>query len=41
LLSYSISSVDSNLEADTAGEIHTARLHFGPQALVFGAGYSF
>ncbi len=40
-ISYSISSVDTNLKADTAGEIHTTRVHFGPQALVFGAGYSF
>lgn len=39
--SYSISSVDSNLATDTAGEIHTTRVHFGPQAFVFGAGYSF
>jgi outer membrane protein len=40
-LSYSIGQVDSNLKADTAGEIHTARVHFGPQALVVAAGYSF
>lgn len=40
-LSYSISRVDSNLKADTAGEIHSTRVHFGPQALVFGGGYSF
>ena len=40
-VSYSISSVDTDLKADTAGEIHTTRVHFGPQALVFGAGYSF
>ncbi len=40
-ISYSISSVDSDLKANTAGEIHTTRVHFGPQALVFGAGYSF
>jgi outer membrane protein len=39
--SYSISSVDTDLKADTAGQIHTTRVHFGPQALVFGAGYSF
>jgi outer membrane protein len=41
ILSYNISSVDSNLKTDTAGEIHTTRVHFGPQALVFAAGYSF
>jgi outer membrane protein len=40
-MSYSISSVDSDLKADTAGAIHTTRVHFGPQAFVFGAGYSF
>jgi hypothetical protein len=31
----------ADLGAGNAGEIHTARVHFGPQALVFGAGYSF
>jgi outer membrane protein len=40
-LSYSISSVDSNIKLDTEGEIRTARIHFGPQALVVSAGYSF
>jgi outer membrane protein W len=40
-LSYSISQVDTNLKADTLGEIHTSRVHFGPQALVVAAGYSF
>ena len=41
IASYSISSVDSNLKADTAGAIRTTRIHFGPQALVVAAGYSF
>jgi outer membrane protein W len=41
IVSYSISQVDSNLKTDTLGEIHTTRVHFGPQALVFAAGYSF
>jgi outer membrane protein len=41
ILSYNISQVDSNLKTDTSGEIHTTRVHFGPQALVFAAGYSF
>jgi outer membrane protein len=41
ILSYSISQVDSNLKTNTLGEIHTTRVHFGPQALVFAAGYSF
>ncbi len=40
-VSYSIGQVDSNLKTDTAGEIHTARVHFGPHALVVAAGYSF
>ncbi len=40
-VSYSISSVDSNLKTDTLGEVHTTRVHFGPQALVVAAGYSF
>jgi len=41
ILSYNISQVDSDLKTETAGEIHTTRVHFGPQALVFAAGYSF
>jgi outer membrane protein len=41
IVSYSISQVDSTLKADTLGEIHTSRVHFGPQALVVAAGYSF
>jgi outer membrane protein len=41
ILSYNISQVDSNLKTNTLGEIHTTRVHFGPQALVFAAGYSF
>jgi outer membrane protein W len=40
-VSYSISQVDTTLKADTLGEIHTSRVHFGPQALVVAAGYSF
>lgn len=41
IVSYSISKVDSDLKADTAGEIHTTHVKFGPQALVVAAGYSF
>jgi outer membrane protein len=41
IASYSISSVDSNIKLDTDGEVRTARIHFGPQALVVAAGYSF
>jgi outer membrane protein len=41
IMSYNISQVDSNLKTDTSGEIHTTRVHFGPQALVVAAGYSF
>jgi len=40
-LSYSITQVDTNLKADTLGQIHTSRVHFGPQAVVIAAGYSF
>jgi outer membrane protein len=40
-MSYSIGQVDSNLSTDTLGEVHSARVHFGPQALVVAAGYSF
>lgn len=40
-VSYSISQVDTDLKTDTLGEIHTSRVHFGPQALVVSAGYSF
>ena len=40
-MSYSITQVDTDLKADTLGEIHTSRVHFGPQALVVAAGYSF
>jgi outer membrane protein len=39
--SYNISQVDTNLKTDTAGVIRTSRVHFGPQALVIAAGYSF
>ncbi|GAC1303540.1 MAG: outer membrane protein OmpW [Steroidobacteraceae bacterium] len=39
--SYSISRVNSDLEADTAGVIRRAHVHFGPQALVVSGGYSF
>jgi outer membrane protein len=41
IVSYSISRVDSNLKTDTAGEIRTTHIDFGPQALVVAAGYSF
>ncbi len=40
-ISYSITQVDSDLKANTLGQIHTSRVHFGPQALVIAAGYSF
>ncbi len=40
-VSYSISSVDSNIKLQTADVVRTARVHFGPQALVVAAGYSF
>lgn len=40
-LSYSISSVDSNIKLQTADVVRTTRVHFGPQALVVAAGYSF
>ena len=39
--SYSITRVTTNLKADTAGEIRTTHVNFGPQALVVAAGYSF
>jgi len=41
IVSYSISRVDSDLKADTAGVIRTTHIRFGPQALVVAAGYSF
>lgn len=40
-VSYSITKVDTDLKADTAGEIRTTHVKFGPQALVVAAGYSF
>lgn len=40
-ISYSITRVDSNLTADTAGVIRRTRIKFGPQALVLAVGYSF
>jgi len=39
--SYSISKVDTDLTADTAGIIRTSHIKFGPQALVISGGYSF
>lgn len=39
--SYSISRVDSDIKLQTADVVRTARVHFGPQALVVAAGYSF
>ena len=41
IVSYTIGRVDSNLKTDTAGVIRTSTIHFGPQALVVAAGYSF
>ncbi len=40
-MSYSWSYVASRLTADTAGEIRTTHINFGPRALVVSAGYSF
>ena len=40
-ISYSISRVNSDLTADTAGVIRRTRIKFGPQALVLSVGYSF
>jgi outer membrane protein len=39
--SYSISRVNTDLTADTAGIIRTTHIKFGPQALVVSLGYSF
>jgi outer membrane protein len=39
--SYSISRVNTNLVADTAGLIRTTSIKFGPQALIISVGYSF
>ena len=39
--SYSISRVNSHIEADTGGVIRTTEIKFGPQALVISGGYSF
>jgi len=39
--SYSASQVKTRLDADTAGVTRTARINFGPQALVLAVGYSF
>ena len=39
--SYSISRVETDLTADTAGVIRTTHINFGPQALVLSVGYSF
>jgi outer membrane protein len=41
IASYSISKVSTDLSADTAGEIRTTHINFGPQALVVAVGYSF
>jgi hypothetical protein len=41
IASYSISCVNSDLKIDTAGEIRTSHVKFGPQALVIAAGFSF
>jgi outer membrane protein len=39
--SYSWTSVKTKLTADTAGEIRTTHISFGPQALIVSIGYSF
>ena len=41
IASWSISRVDTDLKADTAGEIHTTHIAFRPQAVVVAVGYSF
>jgi outer membrane protein len=41
IASYSISRVNSDLKIDTAGEIRTSHVKFGPQAFVIAAGFSF
>ena len=41
IASYSVSKVSTDLSADTAGEIRTTHINFGPQALVVAVGYSF
>lgn len=41
IASYSISRVNSDLKIDTAGEIRTTHIKFGPQAFVIAGGYSF
>jgi outer membrane protein len=41
IASYSISRVDSDLKIQTADQVRTSRIKFGPQALVIAAGYSF
>lgn len=40
-ISYSFSNVHTNLIANTAGEIRTTHVSFGPEALVASVGYSF
>jgi len=40
-VSYSISRVDSDIKLQTADVVRTAKVHFGPQALVVAAGYAF
>jgi outer membrane protein len=39
--SYSLSQVSSRLTANTAGNIRTSHVEFGPRATVVSAGYSF
>ena len=39
--SYSISRVNTDLTADTAGVIRRTHINFGPQVLIISAGYSF
>jgi outer membrane protein len=39
--SYSFSNVQTNLVANTAGVVRTTHVHFGPQALIVAAGFSF
>lgn len=40
-VSYSVSRVNTHLEADTAGLVRTSGIRFGPQALIMSVGYAF
>jgi outer membrane protein len=40
-VSYSVTRVNTTIDANTAGIERTTNIHFGPQALVVSGGYSF